>query len=203
MTKKCSNCGEIRPTEQFSRDPRNKDGLQSQCQVCRKKAKKLAAEKRKGQTFVAEKACNKCGETKNSTEFYKDAGIADGLATICKVCKNESMNTWREENREQYNQNQRNLRANDREWAKNNDLMRSHGITLEQYNAMAEAQGHKCACCNKPPKGIRPLVVDHNHKTGNNRELLCYGCNRALHVLEEDSLLEKALKYLEKHHGKK
>lgn len=196
--KKCSKCLEMREYSAFSKDPRNKDGYQSQCQICRKAAKKAFNDLRAGTVTVQNKTCNKCKNTKLASEFFKDKGISDGLSTVCKDCKTETTRIWRENNRDKYNQNMREFRANNKEWAKNTDLMRTHGISLEDYNKMLKDQNGVCAMCAKPPQGKRPLVVDHNHATGKVRQLLCYGCNRALHMLENQVLFEAGKKYLKK-----
>jgi len=74
------------------------------------------------------------------------------------------------------------------------------GMTVEKYDAMLKSQKGKCALCGNPPKKIR-LSVDHNHKTGNIRGLLCYRCNR--YVLGRLTLIQcKAMvDYLEKYDG--
>jgi len=76
-----------------------------------------------------------------------------------------------------------------------------YGITPEQFEAMAQAQGSKCAICNEPPRGKSPqtcvLHVDHNHATKKVRGLLCDGCNRSLGCLREDpALFDAAKQYL-------
>lgn len=88
---------------------------------------------------------------------------------------------------------------------RNNDLTRMYGISLAQYNAMSEAQGHKCAICNKPETYFRygklvKLAVDHNHTTLVVRGLLCQSCNKAVGLLYEDRIIVAALDaYLAKH----
>ncbi len=54
-------------------------------------------------------------------------------------------------------------------------LRKYYGITLQDWRAMAESQGGRCACCGVVDK----LAVDHNHNhgTGEVRGLLCRGCN--------------------------
>lgn len=59
------------------------------------------------------------------------------------------------------------------------DYQRKYGISVEQYEAILRDQGGVCAICERPPK-TRRLHVDHDHKTGEIRGLLCYRCNRAL-----------------------
>ena len=47
------------------------------------------------------------------------------------------------------------------------------------YAALLAAQGGVCAICGRPPKqGGRKLHVDHDHRTGRIRGLLCFTCNR-------------------------
>lgn len=56
-----------------------------------------------------------------------------------------------------------------------------YGLTLSEYNTLLEAQGDRCAICGKmPEENGRRLSVDHNHKTGQIRGLLCQNCNRGL-----------------------
>lgn len=59
-------------------------------------------------------------------------------------------------------------------------LQRTYGITSEDYDALLEFQGGRCAICRKPPRKKR-LVVDHDHRTGAVRGLLCpVACNYKL-----------------------
>ena len=97
-----------------------------------------------------------------------------------------------------------------REWrkknpdkSKNNDLKKTYGITLDEYDELLNMQQKVCAICGNPEtavdnKGhIRMMPVDHCHRTGKIRGLLCTGCNTALGGFKDDiDLLEKAIKYL-------
>ena len=72
--------------------------------------------------------------------------------------------------------------------------MRKYWPHLNEAGAEAEreklsaAQGAKCGICQKPESGFKMrLAVDHNHKTGLVRGLLCYRCNKFVvgrHTLE-------------------
>ena len=53
------------------------------------------------------------------------------------------------------------------------------GVTDDEYARLLAAQGGGCAICGNPPK-TRRLDVDHDHRTGKVRGLLCHRCNRAL-----------------------
>jgi len=61
--------------------------------------------------------------------------------------------------------------------------LKRYRITGEEYARLLESQGGKCAICGKDNvkvgKSVR-MGIDHNHKTGRVRGLLCYHCNQAL-----------------------
>jgi hypothetical protein len=69
------------------------------------------------------------------------------------------------------------------------------GITDDAYTALLEAQGGHCALCPATPK-TRRLSVDHDHKTGAVRGLLCHRCNRALPTWVSVRWLLGAARYL-------
>lgn len=79
---------------------------------------------------------------------------------------------------------------------RNQLLQKNFGITLEDYTKMLVGQSGVCAICLKadPP---RSLAVDHCHKTGKIRGLLCRACNVSIGLLEDDGdRLERAIRYL-------
>jgi len=53
------------------------------------------------------------------------------------------------------------------------------GVTPDEYERLLAAQGGGCAICGNPPK-TRRLDVDHDHRTGEIRGLLCWTCNHKL-----------------------
>jgi len=78
-----------------------------------------------------------------------------------------------------------------------------YGITVKKYNALLEIQGHCCAICGANQSILkRPLGVDHDHKTGIARGLLCDNCNTFRgHAKEDIGILNKAVVYLKKYLG--
>ena len=73
-------------------------------------------------------------------------------------------------------------------------LMRRYGLTPEQVRVMLEKQNHMCAICNNP-FGLQN--IDHCHKTGKVRGVLCVNCNRGLGAFGDNiQNMEKALEYL-------
>ncbi len=88
---------------------------------------------------------------------------------------------------------------------RNSDTTRRYGLTVKEVGAIADAQEHKCAICGNPEgeqrNGLtRHLAIDHDHKTGKIRALLCQSCNTGLGKFKDDpELLAKAIAYLVKH----
>lgn len=79
------------------------------------------------------------------------------------------------------------------EWKKRN-LLRRYKLTIEDYEKILQDQNGLCKICHKKPKKI---VVDHCHKTGIVRGLLCNECNRAIGLLKENlQSLQNAIMYL-------
>jgi hypothetical protein len=77
------------------------------------------------------------------------------------------------------------------------NLKKLYGMTIEDYNSMFEKQNGQCAICGKAYKGT--LHIDHNHRTGKIRELLCPACNYLVSVVEDITLLLKIQNYIAKH----
>lgn len=76
-----------------------------------------------------------------------------------------------------------------------------YGVTREQVMAKDKEQDGKCAICKKPfVAGVRPQV-DHCHKTGDFRGLLCRLCNTGIGHLGDDlETVRSAVRYLEQYH---
>jgi hypothetical protein len=85
-----------------------------------------------------------------------------------------------------------------REAAYRRHLLRTFGMTTEQYQGMLKRQRGVCKLCGKDSEGKR-LVVDHDHASGVVRGLLCHKCNTALSTLEKDrKWITKAINYLKR-----
>lgn len=86
-------------------------------------------------------------------------------------------------------------------WTKKKQHLKyKYGIALNVYKALLVQQKYLCAICSEPEtaKGYK-LSVDHNHKTGIVRGLLCFSCNRGLGYFRENKkYLKNAISYLRK-----
>lgn len=79
-----------------------------------------------------------------------------------------------------------------------NSLRRDYGITSADYNEMFDEQEGCCAICGTHQSEMgKRLMVDHDHKTGRVRSLLCHHCNALLGFARDDvNALEAAIRYL-------
>lgn len=64
-------------------------------------------------------------------------------------------------------------------------ILKTYGLTLEQYEALYEAQGGSCYICRRAKGVSKRLAVDHDHKTGYVRGLLCGKCNGYLGYIRD------------------
>lgn len=162
--------------------------------------------------------CTKCGELKPLSSYYRAGGNSgDGLRGDCIPCNlaakaerhrlnpepaRRRTEAWRQANPERYAANREAFIASGGKKVadRRSHLKRKYGMTIEEYDAMLEAQGGGCFICGKPPRDDISLHVDHDHSTGRIRGILCFCCNNALADFQEDpALLGKAVTYLAAH----
>jgi NADH:ubiquinone oxidoreductase 49 kD subunit 7 len=93
-------------------------------------------------------------------------------------------------------------RAADPEYYADKSLRRAYGITLEWYRERLAQQNNVCAICKQPETAVIrgkviSMPVDHDHKTGSPRGLLCTKCNRGLGLFSDSvDNLQEAVNYL-------
>jgi Recombination endonuclease VII len=83
---------------------------------------------------------------------------------------------------------------------RNSELKRRYGISLDEYNQLLKKQRGRCAICHtsKPNGKDSMFYVDHDHKTGAVRGLLCHSCNIGLGCLSDNpARLRAAADYLD------
>jgi hypothetical protein len=136
---------------------------------------------------VTSKVCHICKESKLFTDFNKSSKSKDGLQHYCRVCSNKNRKEWD---------------LADPERTRGKYLRETYGIKLSDYDDMLEAQGHKCAICGQDETRFKKkLVVDHDHATGEVRQLLCNMCNHGIGNFKDDiDLMANAIKYILKHY---
>ena len=129
--------------------------------------------------------CTKCHTVKDEEDFSNDSRRSSGKQSQCKQCKLE----WAREYRRRCPEK---ARATQRRSA----ILRRYGITIHEYKDMCASQNWVCAICGETPKK-RALHVDHDHKSGKVRRLLCMRCNSVIGYVKEDvKILQNMIKYL-------
>jgi hypothetical protein len=108
------------------------------------------------------KICTRCRENKPLEEFPRSPSkyAIHGRGWACKKCRAITAAAWR-----------------------NKNLPLFYGISTEQYEQLLETRGTRCPICgdkNESPN------IDHCHKTGKVRGLLCGRCNTALGMLRDN-----------------
>jgi len=88
-------------------------------------------------------------------------------------------------------------------------LKRKFNISIEEFENMILSQNNLCAICDKPESrinhrsgAIQNLAIDHNHKNGKIRQLLCSKCNLIIGQINEDiEILQSMITYLKKYNN--
>lgn len=76
-------------------------------------------------------------------------------------------------------------------------VLNTYGLALGQYDQLKAAQDGSCAICRRATGATKKLAVDHDHKTGFVRGLLCGPCNGMLGKARDDvEFFLRAAEYL-------
>jgi hypothetical protein len=101
--KKCSRCGETKPTTEYYGEKRAAGGLAPHCKKChnmtreQKEAQRAKIEaERAARTKPGYKMCSVCKEEKLLADFYFDKRSTDGAASNCKACHSLIKRAWTE-----------------------------------------------------------------------------------------------------------
>lgn len=119
--------------------------------------------------------CTKCKQQRPDSDYTKWS------ENWCRLCRNE------------YSRNY--MKTTHRANAKRCHLMATYGLSVEQWEAMYNAQGRVCFLCRKD----KPIIcVDHDRETKVVRGLLCKSCNSGIGLLGDDPMTcYRSFKYLE------
>jgi len=176
----CTKCGKAKPLEDFCKNRTKKGGFTCLCKMCRRD--EYATGK-----YVSSK------DTSKRKEYY--AKNKDKI--LCKskeyYAKNKSARILQ---RKKY-------RVQNKEIVKGWKFFTKYNLTYEQYAKMLLGQNGVCSICGLPEtvkqKGkLRPLSVDHCHRTNTVRGLLCSRCNTAIGLLGDDiNIMASAISYLQ------
>lgn len=124
-------------------------------------------------------------------KFSRDNRRPDGRVSKCMACKKEYARAYRAARPNLAVERYWNNPAGERE----RHLVRKYGVSLKEYDRLFALQEGKCGICEKTQE--RAFDVDHDHKTGRVRGLLCTSCNRMLgHAGDNPGHLARGIAYL-------
>lgn len=180
----------MRPTSAFTRDKRRRDGLAFYCREHFRQRLRESKLRRVGQprsrhvlqreSPTGYKWCPDCDTVKPLEDFPRTRASRSGRYTYCLPCHNARGRATLEQVG----------------GSRTYHLKRRYGITAEDADAMPAAQRGLCAICRTAPAAH----VDHDHKTGDVRALLCFNCNGGLGQFRDDpAVLRAAADYVEAH----
>ena len=108
---------------------------------------------------------------------------------VCKKCDRASCKKYRRNNPKKI-----------RQWHRENHLTRKYGISFPEYESMLRLQDYRCAICGRKFTKDNVACVDHDHKTGQVRALLCKQCNTGIGMLQDNpSIIHEAEMYIRKY----
>ncbi len=179
--KACSKCKELKPKDSFYPHKGTRSGLHSQCKPCEAAFQSSPKGKEKNRIYRLENA--------EYLKYYSGARRSD---PAFRLKKSQYDRQYR--GREKVILTAR-MKRYKRLW-KNC----THQQALDNYNNLYKAQQERCAICRRHQSLVwKTLCVDHDHKTGEVRGLLCDNCNRGIGLMNDDpALLKRAVEYLKK-----
>lgn len=168
----------------------------------------------------ADKACKTCGLVKSAENFYSTrrtgnrAHLQPYRVPNCIPCHNKIASERKKSIGHEWHiienaRKQKWIDANPEHVRIKSKItnLKKFNLTIEDYEKLKKDQNNVCAICKKPErqtkiktKEIKDLAVDHCHKTGKIRGLLCFACNGSLGKFEDSiELLQSAIDYLKRH----
>lgn len=153
---------------------------------------------------------NKYYEGRKSIECKKH-GLVEGDQLIvrendylrCRLCAYERNRSWEKRNPDKVKKMKRDTYLRYITKYEEESILRQKKIAKEEYYRLIEKQNNKCAICfNNETKQrkdgtLSPLCIDHCHKTGKVRGLLCNKCNRGIGFFKDNiNNLKNAIDYL-------
>lgn len=141
------------------------------------------------------KWCGKCKQWLPLSSFARNSKKWDGLQERCNDCRRKHWDT--------IGRNTKTVPPLEiRRKRHRVQLIKSYGISEDEFNLILQKQKGKCAICGTTDWGRPSPSIDHDHTTGKVRALLCNRCNRTLGLAEDSpELLIKMAEYL-KNYGR-
>jgi hypothetical protein len=137
------------------------------------------------------KVCTKCGEAKHLSAYHRRSDTVSGVYSVCKACKNAG----RREPSPEAVLRRKQARKRNKRYRR---VKEKYGLSRAAYDALRLVSQGVCAICGEDITALGSACVDHDHKTGAVRGLLCHHCNKGLGFFKDDpARLSSAIVYLQ------
>lgn len=137
---------------------------------------------------MQEKYCKFCKTSKPISDFGSHHSGKYGVRSFCRKCRKGIYPS---------DKNRTSKSPYKSMYARAFHLKKNYGISIQDFQRMSDFQEGKCIICSHKPK---LLFMDHCHKSGKVRGLVCPKCNTGLGGFKDDvTLLLKAISYLNRH----
>lgn len=144
------------------------------------------------------KTCTKCQIEKPLSSFHKDVKGILGVRSHCKECVKEYNRRYTQMYPERRAAQNKKFRAANPTYEQDRKRKHKYGVTPTDFQMMLDSQSGGCAICKKPVD--RSGHLDHCHRTGKVRGILCSNCNRGIgHMQECPTILMSAIEYIKEH----
>jgi len=154
--------------------------------------------------------CIDCGKLLAIKDFYEDKIVKDGYKNQCKECckkRSRKQGPRIKEKQGYYKKNKEKVLKRNKKWNEENFYCSKSEIPFKQrkeaWIRLFKEQDGCCAICKIHQSELdKRLCIDHNHKTGKIRGLLCGNCNSTIGFAKEHiSNLIRAIGYLRKYNN--
>ena len=138
---------------------------------------------------MSKQCCNTCKQYLPLSQFHKDKTKRGGYKYKCKECTKAYYDEWKKQPGAREAWKRASTRYYEKNWTR-----KKYGIELEEFAKMLLECNFSCEICFSKEN----LHIDHDHKTGKVRGILCRGCNHGLgNFTDSVDKLYRAIEYLD------
>lgn len=190
--KTCKKCLESKSFGDFQKNKNTEDGLQFHCKICRRGPPTLKA--------TCTQSCSRCRVVlTEGNARHRGGKRANEFRCYCRLCdavvtKNRYLRDGDRIRKAAKDRRLGNPQLQEKQYQ--NAIRRKYGVSWEDFTDLLIKQVGMCAICGDK---MSPPQIDHCHKTGIVRGLLCKRCNHGLGMFKDlPACLRAAAAYLER-----
>lgn len=226
VTKTCTKCGETKPIDGFYSWRYGAGGIRAECAECSRRRARDYATRVRGGPPRHERGPQRltCAQCREPFEYQppERGRLPKYCSALCRRRRDDegrAVRWGRETEARQLQrkcacgssdvkavgkpvcpecQKDRRSRSEAARAKERRRTLRKYGLTQAGFDQLLTSQGGRCAICRSADPVHRQWHIDHCHRSGRVRGLLCHHCNLALgHLKDDPHLFLSAVRYLE------